>query len=185
MLKMNFSLSTFLIVGVCCSLTLAQPGGISDRAVQHEPERWPPVFPGIPFTRYPPIDPPFPFTLPTFITDYPFNPTPTTQAPEVTSSPVGIPGGIQDVTQITQVHRDMADFAAREIGSEYTLGSLRRVREQVVSGMNYHMEIVVNKTTSAGVTTYECDVRVYHVVWISKKSLEEFSCRKPIAPING
>ncbi|KAH3747055.1 hypothetical protein DPMN_181476 [Dreissena polymorpha] len=69
---------------------------------------------------------------------------------------------------------EIANFAANDIGSEYSVESVLKAQKQVVSGINYFLTIRISKFSSNQART--CDVVVVDPPGTESYSLTSFSC---------
>lgn len=56
-----------------------------------------------------------------------------------------IPGGTSGPVPIEPFHIELAQFAVSQMGNQYFFHRVLTVRQQVVAGMMYHMDLLVSK----------------------------------------
>ncbi|KAH3871456.1 hypothetical protein DPMN_034658 [Dreissena polymorpha] len=69
---------------------------------------------------------------------------------------------------------EIANFAANDIGSEYSVESVLKAQKQLVNGINYFLTIRISKSESIQART--CDVLVFNPPGTESYSLTSFSC---------
>ncbi|XP_052283375.1 uncharacterized protein LOC127880167 isoform X2 [Dreissena polymorpha] len=73
--------------------------------------------------------------------------------------------------------REIANAAARQIGGEYSLISIKKAKYQVVAGKLYHININLSKTGMSLSKVVSCKVKILDPLTGGTPELKEFCCK--------
>ncbi|KAH3874785.1 uncharacterized protein LOC127869308 [Dreissena polymorpha] len=79
-------------------------------------------------------------------------------------------GGWTSADQNDGTVQQLAQFAARQICSNYVVDAVEKAETRVVAGKNYRMDIRVSKA-------WKCTVEVFTQTWTKTQKLTSFACQ--------